>query len=86
MRPQHSWLLIGTSLLVVAVVFASSLVFWFFASGECVSSGGSYDYLAHRCNFSQNHAFVPFYRTWSFWFAAAFGVAGSWAIGRGASR
>ena len=86
MRPQHSWILVGIGLLVVTAVLASSLVFSFFASSECVSSGGSYDYLANRCDFSQNHAFIPFYRTWSFWLAAVFCAAGLWAVGRGASR
>jgi hypothetical protein len=82
MRPKLLWPLIGTLLLVFATAVLAPLVWAFFASGDCVSSGGSYDYLAGRCDFSQNHPFIPLYRTWSFWLASAAGLTGFWAIGR----
>ena len=83
MRPKHLWPFIGVLLLLGGAVLLWPLVSAFFASGDCVSSGGSYDYLAHRCDFSQNHSFIPFYRTWSFWLATVAGLAGFWAVGRG---
>lgn len=72
----------GTLLLIGSAMLFGALVKAFFASGDCVSSGGSYDYSAGLCDFSQNHQFVPFYRTGSFWLAMALGVVGFRALAR----
>ncbi len=81
MRLRISWLLLGVFLLAVAAALVWPLVSAFFASDACLDSGGSYDYLVGRCDFTQNHPFIPFYSTWSFWLAMVASLTGFWAIG-----
>ena len=85
MKPRFLWLTIGSVLLVVAAGLLLSLVWEFFVSGECVSSGGSYDYLLGQCDFSHNHVSVPFYRNWLFWLATVASGAGAWSLERGSA-
>jgi len=73
----------GASLFAVGLLLAASLVWTFFVSGDCVSSGGSYDYSAGRCDQAINHPFVPFYRTWTFWLASAACIGGCLVAWRG---
>lgn len=67
----------GVVLLVIAGILFWHLVSAFLASDSCLDAGGSYDYVAHRCDYVVSHLSVPFYRKWEFW-AALFvsGVAG----------
>ncbi|WP_141400871.1 hypothetical protein [Pseudoxanthomonas wuyuanensis] len=86
MTKSRVLVVLGALLLVGGAVLFWPLVSGFFASGTCVSSGGSYDYIGDRCDFSQNHPFIPFYRAWSFWLAVAASVGGFYAVGRGVGR
>ena len=82
MRAASPWPWIGALLLLASAAAAWPLIAGFFASGDCVSSGGSYDYLSRRCDFANNHPFVPVYRMALFWLAAPAGLSGLWFLGR----
>lgn len=82
MRQDQVATTFGAILFAVGVLLFGSLVWTFFASGECVSAGGSYDYSAGRCDRVASHPFLPFYRDWTFWLAAAACVVGCLIIGR----
>ena len=84
MKPKLPLTVIGALLLIAAAILILPNISAFFASDACLDSGGSYDYVAGRCDYVQNHPFVPFYRTWSFWLAAIVAVMGSLAFGRSA--
>jgi hypothetical protein len=84
MKPKLPLTVIGALLLISAAILIWPNVSAFFASDGCLDSGGSYDYVASRCDYVQNHPFVPFYRTWSFWLATIAAVMGSLAFARSA--
>ena len=82
MRPKFPSLLIGALLLIAAAILIWPNVSAFFASDACLDAGGSYDYLARRCDHSVSHPFLPFYRTWTFWLSAIATVLGASVLGR----
>jgi hypothetical protein len=82
MRPKIPLVLMGSLLLVAAAILIWPNISAFFASDGCLDSGGSYDYLAGRCDYHRNHPFLPFYRTWNFWLSAIAVVLGSIVFGR----
>jgi hypothetical protein len=55
-RRAAVWLVV-LSLIVPAVVYLRELL----AVDTCLDRGGSFDYSAGRCDFNQNHPFVPFH-------------------------
>jgi hypothetical protein len=57
MKRRAAVWLIGLSLLVPATIY----VMEFLAVDDCLDHGGSFDYSAGRCDFAQNHSFVPFH-------------------------
>ncbi len=86
MKKKHALTVVGALLLIGGAALSWPFIATFFASSDCVSSGGSYDYSAGLCDFQRNHSFVPFYRTWSFWVAALAFISGGLAINRGAAN
>lgn len=84
MEQSRSLLFVGTVLVVVGVALTWSLVSTFLASGDCVSSGGSYGYSRGVCDYIKSHTFLPFYRNWFFCMALAGIIGGGLAIERGA--
>ena len=84
MKQNRSLLFFGAILVIVGVSSTWSLVSTFFASGDCVSSGGSYNYSLGVCDYTEIHIFLPFYRDWSFWMALAGIIGGGLAFERGA--
>lgn len=67
----------GIALLVIAGILFWRLVSAFLASDTCLDAGGSYDYVARRCDYILSHPYVRFYLTWEFWVALfVSGIAG----------
>ncbi|CAD5377904.1 hypothetical protein OF001_U250001 [Pseudomonas sp. OF001] len=63
------------SAITTGLIFLPSLVaFWYFlgqafAPDACLDHGGSFDYSAWQCSYTENHPYIatPFYSLLSFW-------------------